>query len=124
MFPCTQPGCTQQRRLSLVWRSREQSQAALTVPQMGPKRGSCRNCPQMLPAGLAAQPSPKTICSNFVQALSRSIYLIFPRSVDDTLISVFPAKSAVSAIGVSVEVPHNHPARQMLSSVLGDSQII
>lgn len=34
--------------------------------------------------------------------------------MDDTLISVFPAKTAVSAIGVSVEVPYNHPARQIL----------
>lgn len=71
VFTCTQPACTHQRRLSLVWKSWEQSQAALTVPQTGTKRGSFRNCPQMLPAGLAARPSPKTICSNFVQPLSR-----------------------------------------------------
>lgn len=71
VFTCTQPACTHQRRLSLVWRSQEQSQATLAVPQTGTKRGSLRNCPQMLPAGLAAQPSPKTVCSNFVQPLSR-----------------------------------------------------
>lgn len=34
--------------------------------------------------------------------------------MDDTLISVFPVKTAVSAIGVAVEVPYSHPARQML----------
>lgn len=34
--------------------------------------------------------------------------------MDSTLISVFPAKTAVSAMGVSVEVPYNHPARQIL----------